>query len=1156
MVGLQPFDVGGPLPKGVTVLEASAGTGKTFTIAALTARYVAEGMALENLLLVSFTRMATGELRNRVRERLVGAESGISAVLAGGDRRAGDDVVRTLTDGPTSQLVERRRHLGKAIANFDAATILTTHGFCQLVLSGLGVSGDVERDVTFVEDVGDLLQEVVGDLYVRRFHRRGDWPFSLDEAMRIGRIAVENPSAPVEPRAAGEDTAPAMRRRLALAVRTEMEQRKRRAGVMTYDDLLTRLRDTLADGARGGDACRRLRSRYRVVLVDEFQDTDPVQWEILRRAFGSDGGGANQATLVLIGDPKQAIYAFRGADVYAYLDAAQQAADRATLQINWRSDQGLIDALDSMFHGVKLGHSGIAYRTVRAADANVEPRLLDAPVSAPLRLRVVHRGDGLVALTNKGFAANALAREHIAADLAADLVRLLSSPAQIVTRNPDGSPAGRRPLRPGHVAVLVRTHRHAALVRDALEEVDVPAVINGAGSVLATPIAREWLRLLEALERPTSSTRAASAALTSFLGWTPERLASADERAWEAVHTKLHRWGGVLRRRGVASLLETVTLTEGLPGRILTRVDGERQLTDLRHLGQLLHAVAITDQMGVTALTAWLRQRIREAAEDTDNEERSRRLESDAEAVQVLTIHRSKGLEFPIVYYPYLWEPGHIEDSALPIFHDADAGDARTIDVGGKGGPGFGRHREQFEVEQRGEDLRLAYVALTRAQHQAVLWWAGSYDSRHSPLGRLLFSRDREGNVAAKGAATPSDDEVTARFTSLAAQVPGRISLERSGGGQGIVWAGVAPPAIDLQAGRFDRTLDSRWRRTSYSGITSDAHDARVGSEAEGAVVSDEDDASPMASPPREAGTGSGSEGQGSPAAAAQAEEDRLRQVPSPLAATPRGADIGTLVHSVLESTDFTADDLDAELRRRVDHERSRSHLDIGDPVALVAGLRAAVDTPLGAVLGGLRLRDISARDRINEMSFELPLVGGDIPTAELTVLEIGALLRRHLPADDPLAGYADRLADPTLQGDLRGYLAGSLDLVVRTRDGSGTARFTVIDHKTNWLAADGEELSAWHYRPAALAWEMQRAHYPLQALLYTAALHRYLRWRLPAYDPRRNLAGVAYLFVRGMSGADTPVVGDQRCGVFAWNPPPALVEALSNLLDQGVRAA
>ena len=1170
MDNLKPFDVCGPLPEGVTVLEASAGTGKTFTIAALTARYVAEGMPLENLLLVSFTRMATGELRNRVRERLVGTENGIERVLAGGDLPAGDDVVRSLADGSTGQLVDRRRRLGKAIANFDAATILTTHGFCQLVLGGLGVAGDVERDVTFVEDVGDLLQEVVGDLYVRRFHRRGDWPFNPDEAMRIGRIAVENPTAPVEPRSASDDSAPAMRRRLALAVREEMDQRKRRCGIMTYDDLLTRLRDTLADGTRGGDASRRLRARYRVVLVDEFQDTDPVQWEILRRAFGSDDGGPsagpsadpNKAALVLIGDPKQAIYAFRGADVYAYLDAAQQAATKATLEINWRSDQGLIDALDSMFGGVKLGHSGIAYRTVRAADANVEARLLNAPVSAPLRVRLVHRRDGLVALTNKGFAANAPAREHVAADLAADLVRLLSSPAEIVTRNPDGSPGSRQRLRPGHVAVLVRTHRHAALVRDALEDVDVPAVINGAGSVLATPTAREWQRLLEALERPTSATRAASAALTSFVGWSPERLASADERAWEGVHTKLHRWAGVLRTRGVASLLETVTLSEGLPGRILTRVDGERQLTDLRHLGQLLHAVAITNQMGVTALTAWLRQRIAEAAEDTDNEERSRRLESDAEAVQVLTIHRSKGLEFPVVYYPYLWEPGHIEDNALPIFHDADAADARTIDVGGKAGPSFGRHREQFEVEQRGEDLRLAYVALTRAQHQAVLWWTGSYDSRHSPLGRLLFSRDREGNVAPKGVATPSDDEVTARFTALAAAVPGRIILERSAGGDGVVWAGVAPPAVNLEAGRFDRTLDARWRRTSYSGITAGAHDARVGSEAEGAVVSDEDDGDVITSLPRQAvpgstfGRGLRSPGTAEAGAEAVAEENRLRGVLSPLAATPRGADIGTLVHSVLESADFTAADLDAELRRRVDHERARSHLDVGDPAALVTGLRAAVDTPLGAVGGGLRLRDIAVSDRINEMSFEMPLVGGDVPTEELTVLAIADLLRRHLPADDPVAGYADRLADPTLLGDLRGYLVGSLDLVVRTRDGTGTPRFTVIDHKTNWLGPDGEDLSAWHYRPTALAAEMQRAHYPLQALLYVAALHRYLRWRLPHYDPKRNLAGVAYLFIRGMSGADTPLVGGQRCGVFAWSPPPALVEALSNVLDGGVRAA
>ena len=1146
---LAPFDACGPLPTGVTVLEASAGTGKTFTIAALAARFVADGTPLENLLLVSFTRMATGELRNRVRERLVSAESGIDQFLGGAPLPAGDDVLRLLVDGSREQQEERRRLLGRAIADFDAATILTTHGFCQLVLSGLGVAGDVERDVAFVEDLGDLVKEVVGDLYVRKFHRLGEPPFGLEEAVRIGRIAVENPSAPIEPASAPDDSDPAMRRRLAYAVRAEVDQRKRRAGVMTYDDLLTRLRNTLADEVRGPAACGRLRSRYRVVLVDEFQDTDPVQWEILRRAFGAGGGlGAGGAALVLIGDPKQAIYAFRGADVHAYLDAARLAATRATLQVNWRSDHGLIQALDSVFHGVKLGHEGIVYRTVRAADANVEPRLRHAPVTAPLRLRVVHRGDRLVTLTKQGYVSNAPGREHIAADLAADVVRLLSSAAELETRAPDGSPVGCEKVRPGHLAVLVRSHRQAAVVRDALEKVAVPAVINGAGSVFATPTAREWLRLLEALERPTASTRAASAALTSFLGWSPERVASADERAWEAVHARLHRWAGVLRRRGVASLLEIMTLAEGLPGRILARAEGERELTDLRHLGQLLHTVAISEQLGVTALTAWLRQRIAEAADDTDNEERSRRLESDAEAVQVLTIHRSKGLEFPVVYYPYLWEPVYLNPQDLPIYHDTHAGDVRTIDVGGKTGPSFGRHVDQYEIEQLGEDLRLAYVALIRAQHQAVVWWAGSANSRDSSLGRLLFFRDDDGNIAPRGKATPADAEVITRFGALSARAPGCISVERSDGGQGAVWSGMARPPADLQAGRFDRHLDAVWRRTSYSGITSGVHEARVASEAERPAAAEEAgsrEQAPGARPGGGAGTGVG-----------DGDEAALRAVPSLLAATPSSRDIGTLVHSVLEATDFTTADLDTELRLRLDHEQARSHLDIGDPSALAAGLRAAIDTSLGPLLGDVRLRDIGVTDRVNEMTFELPLVGGDTPTASLTVLEIAALLRRHLRADDPLAGYADRLADPTLLGDLRGYLVGSLDLVLRTRDGTGAPRFAVVDYKTNWLCADGEGLSAWHYRPAAMAEEMQRAHYPLQALLYTAALHRYLRWRLAGYDPRRNLAGVAYLFIRGMSGSTTPRVGGQPCGVFAWNPPPALVEALSDLFDRGAVAA
>jgi exodeoxyribonuclease V beta subunit len=261
----------------------------------------------------------------------------------------------------------------------------------------------------------------------------------------------------------------------------------------------------------------------------------------------------------------------------------------------------------------------------------------------------------------------------------------------------------------------------------------------------------------------------------------------------------------------------------------------------------------------------------------------------------------------------------------------------------------------------------------------------------------------------------------------------------------------------------------------------------------------------------------------------------------------PSGVDIGTFVHRVLEATDFAAGDLDAELARRIAAVHLRRPIALGDPVAVAAGLRAALETPLGPLLGGVRLRDVTPADRLDELTFELPLAGGDAPAGRLEPAAIGALLRAHLAPGDPLRGYAERLDDPELRHGVRGYLNGSLDLVVRLGDA-----FAIVDYKTNRLAAPGEPLTAWHHRPAALGAEMERAHYGLQALLYTAALHRYLRWRLPAYDPERHLAGVAYLFLRGMTGPDTPTVGGAPCGVFAWKPPGALVEALSDLLDRG----
>ena len=1128
----EEFVLTGPLPTGVTVLEASAGTGKTYTIAALAARYVAEGMPLERMLLITFTRMATGELRDRVRERLVVCEERLGRALDGVLDPADDEVVALLATGTAEEVQQRRDRLVRAIANFDAATIATTHGFCQEVLAELGTIGDLEPDTVFVEDVSDLIEEVLDDLYVRRFQKHGGAPFDRSQALKIARAAVDNPGDDLEPTDAPHDSVAAMRYRLAYAVREELEQRKRQMAIMTYDDLLTRLNDTLG-GPSGPAAAARLRSRYQVVLVDEFQDTDPVQWQILHRAFIHAG-----ATLVLIADPKQAIYAFRGADVYAYLTAAKTASTQATLQTNRRSDQALLTAYDALFGNARLGHAGIVYRTVTAADAHKQPRLTAAPACTPLRIRVVGRDDPTIERTPTGLLRAPAVRERIAEDLAADVVALLSSSAQIERRHPDGTAAGRASICAGDIAVLVRTHSHADLIRAALEVAQVPAVINGAGSVFATESAREWLRLLEAIDRPAATTRARVAALTPFIGWSATRIATAGESDWEEVHRRLHRWSRILRDHGVAELTEAIMLGEDLPARVLAGPEGERRLTDLRHLAQLLHQTAAAEKLGVTALRGWLSQQIAAAEREEGEEERTRRLESDAQAVQILTIHRSKGLEFPIVYCPFLWSPGWIPSDPEPVFfHDPALGDRRTIDVG-LDGPGFRKHRRQNLVEERGEELRLAYVALTRAKLQAVIWWAGAWDSQHSPLGRLLLAKGVGGNVAPEGGSSiPQDKAVLARLEQLVAQAPSCIAVEPSVIGHDRSLSAAAQTAAHLAAARFDRELDLRWRRTSYSDITAAAHELLVASEPEESILSDEPP-SPSPAPGAPAADGAGRMVLGLDAA-------------SPMAALPVGVQFGTFVHRVLEASDFAVADLDAELAKQIARVRARRTLDLGDGAAAVAGLRAAIETPLGELVDGISLRDVRRSERLDELEFELPLVGGDDPSGRLTLAAIAATLRAHLGPDDPLAGYAERLEDPALRSTVRGFLTGSIDLVIRLEG----PRFAIVDYKTNWLGPIDEELTVGHYRPAVLGAEMSRAHYSLQALLYTVALHRYLRWRQRGYDPDEHLAGVLYLFLRGMTGAESPTVDGSRCGVFAWRPAGALMIELSDVLDRGAAA-
>jgi exodeoxyribonuclease V beta subunit len=1098
----EPFNLLGPLPESTTVLEASAGTGKTFTIANLVARYVADGVAMEELLVVSFSRESTRELRERVRERLVTARDGLADPAS---IPAYDRVLAHLADTDAAGVSERRRLLEEALTVFDAATVTTTHGFCQQVLLALGTAGDHDTGAVLVENITDLVAEVADDLYLRKWGAASSAPADMtrDAFHALALAAATDPATELLP-ATAADGMPGQRARIAAAVRTEVDRRKRRQQLIDYDDMLTRLATTLTDPESGPVAKARLRARYRVVLVDEFQDTDPVQWTILREAFHG------HRTLVLIGDPKQAIYGFRGADVHAYLEAKASASVVRTLPTNWRSDAQLLDGMAAVFGDAALGDERIRVLPVEAAHSD---RLVSATV--PVQLRVLPR-DGL-ALTKNGTASTGGARDVVARDLAGRVVDLLAGDTTVRPR--DGS--DERPVQPGDIAVLVRQNSQAQLVQGALHEAGVPVVLTGKTSVFATPAAAEWQRLLEALEQPHRTTRVRRAALTCFVGLDAAGLDAAGDDFADDLALKLRIWGSVLAERGVAAMFEAVSLDQQLQPRILGLVGGERLLTDLRHIAQVMHEATLEGQLGLTALLVWLRRRREEAARE-GGQERSRRLETDAAAVQIITVHTSKGLEFPVVLVPFAWDNWGGREPATAVFHDEH--DHRVRDVGGPGSPDWAAHVTAHKQEETDDELRLTYVAMTRAQSHLLLWWAPSYNTPTSPLHRLML-HDDPGAVAPLSIAVPDDATALDAFRARAARSGGGLGVEVVRSRPPEVWSPAAAPAPALQLAAFTRALDTGWRRTSYSALTSAAHEQRLGSEPEVAQKDDETDLDEVAAP---------------------AGDNALRDVASAWDAIPAGAAFGTLVHTVLEQLDDPADE--AALAATVAANVARFAPDLDAP-ALTAGLSAALATPLGEQAGGAALRDVRAADRLPELDFELPLAGGDEASdtvPDVLLKDLVPLWRAHVPTG-LLSSYADALAElPDVP--LRGYLTGSIDAVLRVGDRT-SPRYLVVDYKTNRLGGRDEPLTAWHYRAAAMETAMVEAHYPLQAVLYAVALHRYLRWRQPAYDPDVHLGGVLYLFLRGMSGPGVVDGSGAAPGVFSWRPPTGLVTGLSDLL-------
>jgi exodeoxyribonuclease V beta subunit len=1084
---MTAFEPAGPLPTGTQVIEASAGTGKTHAIVGLAVRYIAEGVEVSQVMLVTFGRVATQELRERARIRLRVCAEALTDIA--GARRSSDPMIAALAGAADIEVELRRRRLVRALSEFDAATIVTTHSFCQRMLDGIGLAGDYEPDAEFLEGTADLVGEVATDLFAAH-QARHPTVLSVRVARQVAAAAVGDAQAVIEPRDADADSQAAQRVAFAAAVRAEVNRRKRLRSVRDFNDLLMLLHNALSDPDFGAVAAGRIRQRYRVVLVDEFQDTDPLQWDILRLAFHGF------VTLVLVGDPKQAIYGFRGADVATYLNAVQVADSSFDLDVNRRTDDPLLQALHHLYGGAALGDDAIVVTAVRAADE----RPLPPGSGAPLRLRYLTRS---AAGSSSGWPKVSYVRARVAADVADDIVTTLTaSPSSA------GGREHRNRLQPSDIAVLVRTTDQGNLVRDALRRATVPAVFTGAVSVFGTPEALAWQQLLAAIAQPHRGDRVRLAALTPLVGRSAAELAAGGDVLQSQLACGLRRWAEVCTRCGPAAMFEVVSGETGLEPRLLATEGGARSLTDLRHLAALLDRAAFAHSLGISALGGWLADRVSDdrAASAAD---RGRLLEQESAAVRIATVHAAKGLGFPVVYVPYAWDRSRHDSPEVLSSHENGQ---RILDVGGKLGPHYRAREADHLVEEAGEELRLFYVAATRAQSRLVMWWAPTkYNTAASPLHRLLFGRHPGQPQPDEQPAIPDDAALPGLLADWTGPAGRLIAIEAvTPDPAGLVWSPELT-AQPLAVARFERQLNWGWGRTSYTRLTRPASDH-----------------TPAASEPEHPGLGDepGDDTGTLPPAAATA------VTPSLMNGLPGGKSFGTLVHAVLEHIDTSAPDLATEVRARCLEIASRLYARV-DVDALSAALLAALSTPTPH----RTLADIPPRHRLAELGFELPLAG-EPGTSPASVSAIADLLNDHLDPTDPLAGYPALLRSVRAPA-LEGYLTGSLDAVLRV-DGP---KYVVVDYKTNRLFTG--DIDAAQYDQPTMAAAMLREHYPLQALLYLVALHRYLRWRQPGYLPEVHLGGVMYLFLRGMVGAATP----PGCGVFSWAPPAQLIVALSDLL-------
>ena len=1082
----QEFSITGTQLENGLIIEASAGSGKTFSVAGIVAFHIATqpNLRISEILVTTFTRNAAAELRDRIRRQLVSLERALRENNIAED----DDIAQMLEKLDRMGCADR---LDRAIREFDSATIATIHSVCSRVMAmaGLPVVGEGRTS----SDIAHTIRFVVNAVMISHAVSRGPSLFEDVKtfADRLEKAVTEALSSPRSQLLIGGTTnengdkdSEQEGQQIRHLVRECVDRiNKITQSDPTFDDLLVRTANLLA---QGGDETVRsaFMSRFTIAIIDEAQDTDQLQWEIFRGVFQAD---ETSRMLLAVGDPKQAIYRFRGADIEAYL--AQRVPSKVrTLTRNWRSDARLIRALNAVFTGKEFGE-GIDYPEVSARDGAPETSIGDFPSLAILDLGGKTNQSGIVKPT-------------------AWRVRELLSEILI---DDTKAPKGQRLPLPREICVLVNSKVTGRKIEKELRAMDIPAVSSGTESVMASVMASDMRRLFDAMAHPGDRSRLRLAAATIFVGEQLVTLGAITDDVLDEIAQRIFEWASLVRRKGVNAWSYEIRRNTEIVERLVAGREGERQETDFTHIVELLHVE--TDGKGC-APEALLDVMDRLDDLEDMNETVSRRVESDRDAIQIMTVHASKGLEFPVVVVADLWKLSNPDAKRIPIFHRPDPDDDnqrhRAIDVGwvSKNLDSLGINLRKNE--EHAEKKRLFYVAMTRAKHHVSLILSHGKDERDVRVTSTLL----------EDIASVSDPTCVAviPYTAQPTSIP---------------YVPRASEKVLLEPACLTHSLRQTYQRLSFSGLTKyhrgQAATPIAPSDPTHGGQDDDDDIITIRSGYTDVSVEAG--------------------VPvMPLGRLPGGTYFGKVMHAVYELIDFSTTDLETEIAAVVDRVVVGALAEHREE--LIQGVLLSLRTPLGGIMGDTELSHIDPSNRLAEMNFEMGLADMD---AQVTVSDMAAVVEKCLRdagrEDDILMPYVIGVKD-TFVSPLLGLMNGSIDALLRIGT-PGNQRYFITDYKTNRLDHDGVATMIDGYSREALLEEMEHHDYPLQALIYGVAVYRHLRWTAPDIDADAAIAGMAYFFVRAMVGPDTPTVDGHRHGVFTWEAPPGMWSQLSDVLSR-----